>query len=265
MIQITMSAMKWRWLMLAMAAMTSWLGAQQETVSGQPGTSSDVGENPSTPPPPASVERYRNPEERGRGPRPPGERDRRFEAEGGPTRGGRDRDRDRDRGEMLRRLSEEERKRVREAFDKVWVRPEVEAARARLREANDEYRKAIDLALQAVDPEVVTILNKVRPAAFPLPERDDPEFARKMMLRLRVEGPFRGDARREELNEKVLKHPAVAELLTKLYEAGPEQRRRAWEEFREAYFRVLKELDQPSNPVEAEKKPAGEAADSQSK
>lgn len=234
MINLRMSAMKRRLLILSMTAFASWAGAQQDGEPGAAGVGLGIGGNP-----PPSGERPRNPEDRGRGPRPPGERDRRFEGENGPMRGGRG-------GDMFRRLTEEERKRVREAFEKVWIRPEVEAAKGRLREANDEYRKAIDAALLAVDPEVVKILNRVRPVAPPLPERNDPEFARKMWFRLRTEGPFRGETGGEELNEKVLNHPVVSESLTKLYEASPEQRRRAWEEFRESYFRILREVNQPA-------------------
>jgi hypothetical protein len=192
------------------------------------------------PPKPMPKVWERGDRERGPGDRGPGE--------GGPGyRGGRDRDRD--RGDMFRNLSDSERRQVREAFEKVWVRPEVEAARERLRVANDEYRKVMQEAMAQVDPEVVKLLEKSRPKPPPLPEVNDPEFARKVLERLRFEGPLRGDREGQgRIYDKVINSPAMRELVKQLREAPPEKRLELWQQLRERYQREAREFGPGPGP-----------------
>lgn len=181
-----------------------------------------------------------------RGEKGPGDRDR--DRDRGPGEGGPERRGGRDRGDMFRNLSESERKQVREAFEKVWVRPEVEAARERLKEANDDYRKVMEAAMMQVDPEVVKLLEKSRPKPPPLPDVNDPEFARKVMDRLRFEGLHRGD-REGRLHERVMGSPAVADLVKRLLEAPPEKRAELWGQLKEAYQRGARDvLPGPAGP-----------------
>jgi|GEM_PF-4399196 len=171
------------------------------------------------------------------------DRDRDRDGEGGREygrgrRGGRDRD-------PFRHLTDEQRKKVREAFEKVWASPEVIDAREKLRVANDEYRKVMQEALAKADPEVAELLEKNRPKPPPWPDKNDPEFAAKVIERL-LSGPgpepIRDQRFRERL-EKILDHPAVAELVAKLKQATPEQRMIIAEELRERFFKQLRESD----------------------
>ncbi|MEZ0275813.1 MAG: hypothetical protein ACAH88_12980, partial [Roseimicrobium sp.] len=163
---------------------------------------------------------------------------------GGYSRG------DRDRGDMFKGLPEEERQRVREAFEKAWQDPEVIAARDRMSKASEEMRTALHEALKKADPEVVKILEKVRPpGGFPgmarMPDPADPEFASQGILRLGVElqawARFeRREADTKPMHERIVQAPAVKEAIQRAKDVPVEQRPEAWRRLREAYLGAAK-------------------------
>ncbi|WP_147263503.1 hypothetical protein [Roseimicrobium gellanilyticum] len=164
---------------------------------------------------------------------------------GGYSRGG-----DRDRGDMFKGLPEEERQRVREAFEKAWQDPEVIAARDRMSKANEDMRNAIHEALKKADPEVVKILEKVRPpGGFPwmarMPDPADPEFGAQAIHRLggELQVGARIDRRETDtkpIHERITQVPSVKEAIQRAQEAPPEQRPEAWRRLREAYIGAAK-------------------------
>jgi hypothetical protein len=163
---------------------------------------------------------------------------------GGYSRG------DRERGDMFKGLPEEERQRVREAFEKAWQDPEVIAARDRMSKANEDMRNALHNALKKADPEVVKILEKVRPpGGFPgmsrMPDATDPEFIPQVIQRLGVElqAWARFDRRETDtkpMHERIVQMPAVKEAIQRAQDATVEQRPEAWRRLREAYFGAAK-------------------------
>ncbi|QIF03980.1 hypothetical protein [Roseimicrobium sp. ORNL1] len=165
---------------------------------------------------------------------------------GGYSRG----DRERGGGDMFKGLPEEERQRVREAFEKAWQDPEVIAARDRMSKANEEMRTALHEALKKADPEVVKILEKVRPpGGFPgmarMPDPADPEFAPQAIQRLGGELQVWAKMDRREtdtkpMHDRIAQVPAVKEALQRAQEASPELRPEAWRKLREAYFGAAK-------------------------
>lgn len=153
---------------------------------------------------------------------------------------------DRDRGDMFKGLPEGERQKVREAFEKAWQDPEVIAARDRMSKANEDMRNALHEALKKADPEVVKILEKVRPpGGYPgmarMPDPADPEFVPQGIQRLGGEiqtlARFsRPDADTKPMHDRIVQAPAVKEAIQRAQEATAEQRPEAWRRLRDAYM-----------------------------
>ncbi len=120
----------------------------------------------------------------------------------------------------------------------VWKNPDVIQVRDRLKKANEEYRETLHKALGEADPEVIKILDKVKlsipsgglPFSGRMPEPNDPEFAKKVLMRLsedlqkwaKVE---RRDLPMGRLHERMLKAPEVRELVKQLEVATEPQLR----------------------------------------
>jgi hypothetical protein len=157
---------------------------------------------------------------------------------------------DREHSEAFNRLPEEERRRVRAAFEKAWNKPDVVQARDRLMKANEEYRQTLHHALEEADSGVVRILEKVKtpmpgggfPFAGRLPDPTDAEFSRKVIARLAEE--LQSWARNEKrdlpvgrLHERVMGSPAVGDLARQLEAATePQRRMEIAVKLREAYL-----------------------------
>ncbi len=198
---------------------------------------------PSPPPPPKAEDSDRPPRGHGGGPdRPPGEGN-----HGGPGAPGRGYGGGMMKGEGMDRLSEDEKKRLRSAVEKVWGNPEVAAARERIMKANEELRTTLREALQKSDPEVVPILEKVKsPVPWeqhrsqpPLPRPDDPNFPRLATTRLGMEmmafaKPEQREALRH-LHERVVELPEVKQAIAKVQDAPPEGRMEAFKNLRDVY------------------------------
>ena len=157
---------------------------------------------------------------------------------------------DHDRMEGFRELPEEERQKVRAAFEKVWNDPEVIAARDQLMKANEEYRQKLHAALEKADPDVVKILEKAKPPGPRMPDPADPEFAKKAVQRLAMEiqfwaqqQPGGGDRRGEfvmRIHERLMAVAAVREALQQLEKADPAHRIEAWNHLRDTYQAAAK-------------------------
>lgn len=148
--------------------------------------------------------------------------------------------------EGFERLPEEEKKRVRAAMEKAWSLPALQQAKDRYIKANEEFRASMRQALQEVDPEVVKILEKIKPEQqmdprslpkLPLPADDG--FAKAAVDRLGMEvmtfvRPEHRDKIRA-IHAKVMQTPEVAEAIAKLLEAPADKRVEALGKLREVY------------------------------
>jgi hypothetical protein len=113
--------------------------------------------------------------------------------------------------------------------------------------ANEDFRDAIRDALKAIDPEVVTIMDRVRPPQehfdarkLPkLPAADSKEFPMAALERMGFEmrGYARSDHREEtqKMHERVIASPQVQSALGKAQEAQGEERNAAMHELRQLY------------------------------
>ncbi len=225
-------------------------------------------------PPPPSQQQQQRPGDKGDRPPPP--RGAGGGGSGGGERGDRDHDRDRDRdrdhggdrggggdrgewrggmpgygrppmhSDSFDKLPEEEKKRFRAAFDKVWSRPEVIEARDRSMRANEELRDTIRATLAKIDPDVVAILDRVQPKdqfdprQLPkLPPADSADFPRVLVQRLGMEMlVFSKPERREEtrkFHERIILQPQVKEAISRLESTTGEERLLAMQKLREVY------------------------------
>ena len=118
------------------------------------------------------------------------------------------------------KLPEAERRKVRDALDRVWNRPEVIAARDEAMRANDAMRRAIREALQKTDPEAAAILARLEPREGfdpsklpPLPPPEAADFPEAVVARMASElQTFSRPERREEtrqMHERVMAQPAL--------------------------------------------------------
>ncbi len=153
-------------------------------------------------------------------------------------------------GEGFEKLSEDEKRRVREALGKAWGRPEVAAAREKLMAANDEMRRAINEALKEIDPQVAQILQNMRgPEGRGEPPRLPPveseAFPVAVLKRLEAElltfsPPERREAVRD-LHARLLANPVIDEAVQRLNQAGVSDRIKAMEDLRKIYRETVSE------------------------
>jgi len=144
------------------------------------------------------------------------------------------------------KLSEAEKLKVRAAFEKAWQRPEVIESRDKALKANEEMRNTLHTALKEIDPDVVGVLEKIKPQ-FPMDQRglpempkpDSPEFGHMASIRLGAELlSISRPERREEtrrFHERLLQLPLVKQALAKLDELPPDQRIEAFKKLRDTY------------------------------
>jgi hypothetical protein len=149
-------------------------------------------------------------------------------------------------------LSEADRGKVRAAFEKAWQRPEVIASRDEAMKANEDLRHTLHKALKEIDPEVVGILEKIKPP-FPMDQRglpempkpDSPEFGRMAAIRLGAEMlSVSKPERREEtrrFHDRILQFPRVKDALGKLEQLPPDERMAAFQRLRDVYREVAGE------------------------
>lgn len=158
------------------------------------------------------------------------------------------------------KLPEEDKKRIRAAIDKAWTLPELQQAKDRYIRASEEFRATMRRSLQEVDPEVVKILEKIKPEppndprSMPkLPPPTDDAFARVAVDRLGKElmafvRPEQRDKVRA-VHMKVMEQPEVAEAVKSLLEAPAEKRIEALGKLREVYRQAMsKEMPNAPRP-----------------
>lgn len=156
--------------------------------------------------------------------------------------------------EGFERLPEEEKKRLRAAIDKAWKLPAVQEAKDRYLKASEDFRTTMRQTLKEVDPDVVKILEKLRPPqpmdprVLPkLPPPTDNAFAKVALERLGVElMTFVKPENREKVRAihlRVMETPEVAAAAAALLAAPPEKRIEALGKLREVYRQTIsKEL-----------------------
>jgi hypothetical protein len=143
-------------------------------------------------------------------------------------------------------LPEAEKRRVREALEKVWSRPEVIEARDRAMKANEDFRDAIRLALHSIDPEAAKIMERVRPPDHfdprqmpKLPPTDSDEFPKVVLQRMGLEfiGYMRPERREEakRVHERVIAMPHLKEAFQRLQDSRGEERVQALQALRDLY------------------------------
>lgn len=148
------------------------------------------------------------------------------------------------------KLPEAERRKVREALDRVWNRPEVIAARDEAMRANDAMRRVIREALQKTDPEAAAILARLEPREGfdpsklpPLPPPEASEFPEAVVARMASElQAFSRPERREEtrqMHERVMAQPALREAYEHLKTREGEARIEALHALRKAYREAI--------------------------
>lgn len=162
---------------------------------------------------------------------------------------------DRDRMDAFKQLTEDERQRVRAAFEKAWSNTEVVKAREALSKANEDYRAVLHRVLRETDPGIAEILEKMKsqtpaPGGFPIfgqmPDPKDPEFAKKVISRLREDNPAGpGGEKREprtgHLRERVMNSPAVKDLIGQLEAAKePQEKIQVYNRLREAWMTAMR-------------------------
>ena len=169
-------------------------------------------------------------------------------------------------GEGFEKLSEDEKRRVRDALGKAWGRPEVAAARDKLMAANEEMRRVINDAVKEIDPGVAKILHNMRgPEGFPgrgepprLPPVEAEEFPSAVVQRLEAElllfsPPERREAARA-LHARLISQPAIGDAISRLRNARTGDRISAMEDLRKIYreavsTELVKLRDDPNKPI----------------
>lgn len=166
------------------------------------------------------------------------------------------------------KLPDDEKKRVREALDKVWSRPEVIEAKDKAMRANEEMRDTIRESLKKIDPEAAAILAKIEPKDHfdprelpKLPATDSTDFPRIMVQRLGMElMSFSRPERREEtrkLHERVVAYPKVREAITRVEGTTGEERVQAVQSLRESYREAVGKEFQAARERRAKEGEAG--------
>lgn len=156
-------------------------------------------------------------------------------------------------GAGFERLSEDQKRRVRDALSKAWGKPEVIGARDRLIEANDMMRRAIHEALMEIDPEIAKILASMKESEGMggrgepprLPPVESPDFPVAALKRLEMEllvfSPPERKEQTRQLLAKMMEMPAVQESVARLKQAPVKDRMRVMEELRRLYREVVGE------------------------
>ena len=144
-------------------------------------------------------------------------------------------------------LNEDEKKKLRDAIDKVWDTAEVASSRDKIMKATEEMRTTLRTALEKSDPEAAKIMAKVKtPFPWPshrgpppMPKPEDPNFPRQAAMRLGFEmlsiaKPEQRDALRH-LHERLVELPTVKAAIAKLEAAPVAERMEAFKQLREVY------------------------------
>lgn len=167
------------------------------------------------------------------------------------------------------KLTEEERKLMRDAFEKAWKDPKVIEARDQALRANENVRRVLHEAMSQGDSKVTALLEKMKPPfetddrGFPiLPSPDSPDFVKVAEARLGAEmmsvaKPGKQDDSRR-LHERIMQQPRMREAFARLIQTPPGERLESLRKVRDLYkqlvgeefarFRKAREEDGPPPP-----------------
>ncbi len=163
------------------------------------------------------------------------------------------------KSEEYDKLPEADKKRIREAMDRVWGRPEVIAAREQTMRAHAELRETIRTSLAKHDPEVAELLKKVEPddgydmrKLPPMPQVDSDDFPKAITLRLGMEmmmfsKPDRREATRQ-FHERLMTSEAVQNALQEVQTKRGEERVQAAMRLRQVYRETAMHEFQKARP-----------------
>lgn len=150
------------------------------------------------------------------------------------------------KSEAYDKLPESDKKRIREAMDRVWGRPEVIEARERTLKAHADLRDTIRVSLEKTDPEVAVLLKKIEadqgfdPRQLPpMPAVDSAEFTQAVTLRLEMDllmfaKPDRKDATKL-FHQRLMVKAEVQAALKQVQETRGEERIQAAQKLRQTY------------------------------
>ena len=150
------------------------------------------------------------------------------------------------------KLSEEDKKLLREAFEKNWNDPDVLAARDEALKANEKVRRVLHDKMSRQDPRIAAILEKMRPP-YPMDERglpqlpppESPDFARAATARLGAETmsvarPGRHEETRR-FHDRIMQFPRIRESISQLEAAQPGERIERFRKLKELYRQLAGE------------------------
>ena len=150
------------------------------------------------------------------------------------------------------KLTEDERRQLREAFSKAWSSPEVAAARDEALKANENARRVLHDVMKKSDPKIAAILDKIKPPypvddrGFPqLPPPDSPDFAKVATERMRAEmmsvaKPGKHEDSRR-LHDRIMTLAPMKDAVTALDKATPQERIESFRRIRELYRKLVGE------------------------
>lgn len=150
------------------------------------------------------------------------------------------------------KLSEEERKLMREAFEKAWKDPKVVEARDQALRANENVRRVLHDAISKEDPKVAALLEKMKPPfetddrGFPiLPRPDSPDFVKVANARLGAEMMSMAKPGKQEdtrrFHERIMQLPRMKEAMAALETTPPADRLEALRKIRDLYRQLVGE------------------------
>jgi hypothetical protein len=150
------------------------------------------------------------------------------------------------------KLSEEERKLMREAFEKAWKDPKVIEARDQALRANENVRRVLHDAISKEDPKVAALLEKMKPPfetddrGFPiLPRPDSPDFVKVANARLGAEMMSMAKPGKQEdtrrFHERIMQLPRMKEAMAALETTPPADRLEALRKIRDLYRQLVGE------------------------
>ncbi|MBK8038523.1 MAG: hypothetical protein IPK22_15540 [Verrucomicrobiaceae bacterium] len=150
------------------------------------------------------------------------------------------------------KLTEEERKLMRDAFEKAWKDPKVIEARDQALRANENVRRVLHEAMSKGDAKVTALLEKMKPPfetddrGFPiLPSPDSPNFVNVAVARLSAEMMSVAKPGKQEdshrLHERIVQHPRMKDALATLIQTPSGERLEYLRKVRDLYKQLVGE------------------------
>lgn len=150
------------------------------------------------------------------------------------------------------KLTEEEKKLMRDAFEKAWKDPKVIEARDKALRANENVRRVLHDTMSKENPGLAALLEKMKPPfetddrGFPiLPRPDSPDFVKVAEARLGAEMMSMAKPGKQEdtrrFHERIMQLPRLKEAFTTLETTPPGERLEALRKIRDLYRQLVGE------------------------